>query len=103
MTTMADDLSDVVEAIDSVFGDGFAEKNPNLVGSVFGGEQISAQLKSIAMWIKYLGNGDAATTMGALEALGMHLGEKMSSVTEAIASIAEPLDHLRDVMDAKND
>jgi hypothetical protein len=54
---------------------------------------IAAQLQAVAVQLKYLGNGDAATTMGAIEALGVHLGEKIqtagSYVAEAIQSIEQ--------------
>jgi hypothetical protein len=52
---------------------------------------IAMQLQSVAVQLKYLGNGDVATTTGAIEALGMHLGEKIESagtyVAEAIKGI----------------
>jgi hypothetical protein len=45
-----------------------------------------------AMWLKYLGNGDAASTMGAIEHLAVHLGEKLGDagrvIGEAIAEAA---------------
>jgi len=50
---------------------------------------IAAQLQLVAVQLKYLGNGDAATTMGAMEALGMHLGEKLEAAGQAIASAIE--------------
>jgi hypothetical protein len=40
--------------------------------------------------LKYLGNGDAATTMGAIEHLAVHLGEKMCEAAFTIASAIEP-------------
>ena len=50
---------------------------------------IAAQLQLVAVQLKYLGNGDAATTMGAIEALGMHLGEKLEAEGQVIASAIE--------------
>jgi len=50
---------------------------------------IAAQLQLVAVQLKYLGNGDAATTMGAIEALGMHLGEKLEAAGQVIASAIE--------------
>lgn len=44
--------------------------------------------RRIALQLKYLGNGDAATPMGALEALGEHLGEKISEIATAISALA---------------
>lgn len=43
--------------------------------------------KSVATHLKYLGNGDAATTMGAIEAFGAHIGEKLEGLTSAISEI----------------
>jgi hypothetical protein len=42
--------------------------------------------QNLATHVKYLGNGDAATTMGAIEAFGMHIGEKLDAITSAILS-----------------
>jgi hypothetical protein len=54
---------------------------------------IASALQSVAIQLKYLGNGDASTTMGAIEALGTHLGEKIQNagnyVAEAIQSIEQ--------------
>lgn len=33
---------------------------------------------------KHLGNGDAMTSMGAIEALGKHLGEHLQSIAAAL-------------------
>lgn len=46
---------------------------------------IAAELRSVGVHLKYLGNGDAATTMGAIEALGVHLGEKINDAGNAVA------------------
>jgi hypothetical protein len=34
----------------------------------------------------HLGNGDAATSMGAIEAFGKHIGEKIDTLADAIVS-----------------
>jgi len=46
-------------------------------------ELVEAQ-KTIGVHLKYLGNGNAATTMGAIEAFGMHIGEKLDAMTDAL-------------------
>lgn len=51
-------------------------------------ELASAQ-ESVAIHLKYLGNGDAATTMGAIEAFGKHIGEKLDDLTTAIAEASK--------------
>jgi hypothetical protein len=48
---------------------------------------IAAALLRVAYEIKYLGNGNAATQMGALEAFGVHLGEKMDAIVQAMYEI----------------
>jgi fumarate hydratase class II len=50
---------------------------------------IALGLYRVANEIKWLGNGDAATTMGAIEALGVHLGEKFDGISNAL-SFLEP-------------
>lgn len=37
-----------------------------------------------ATHLKYLGNGDAATPMGAIEAFGAHIGEKLDAIAVAL-------------------
>jgi hypothetical protein len=39
-------------------------------------------INNVAVALKYLGNGDAATTMGAIEALGAILGEKLDRLAD---------------------
>jgi hypothetical protein len=40
--------------------------------------------RHVATQIKFLGNGDATTKHGAIEAFGMHLGEKLDALVFAI-------------------
>lgn len=46
--------------------------------------KLASAQESLAVHVKYLGNGDAATTMGAIEAFGMHLGEKIDILADAL-------------------
>lgn len=52
------------------------------------GWAIAAALLNLAYEVKYLGNGNAATQVGAIEGFGMHLGEKLDSLTNAISDIS---------------
>lgn len=53
-------------------------------------QQIAEALDAIAIHIKYLGNGDAGTTMGAVENLSI----QVKSVADAILVLAEAVqDH----------
>ena len=44
--------------------------------------KIAEAIEDVAVALKYLGNGDAATTMGAIEALGTILGEKLDRLAD---------------------
>jgi len=47
--------------------------------------RLAHATENLAVHVKYLGNGDAATTMGAIEAFGKHMGEKLDSIADALA------------------
>ena len=53
----------------------------NVVDALFA---IAEGLKDVAYALKYLGNGDAATSMGAIEALSVQIREGFSAVADAI-------------------
>jgi hypothetical protein len=55
------------------------------------GKEIREGLNSVAFQIRQLGNGDAATTEGAVEAYGKFMGEKMDHLTEVIGDFADAL------------
>lgn len=48
---------------------------------------IAAQLSSVSVQLKYLGVGDAATTMGAMEYLAVKVEEAGSSIANAIERV----------------
>lgn len=48
--------------------------------------RLAAATESVALQLKYLGTGDAGTTMGAIEFLATHLGEKLK---EAVMLLPE--------------
>ena len=50
------------------------------------------ELGRIAIWLKYLGTGDAATTMGAIE----YLASIAKEVADALDRIADAIDRLAD-------
>lgn len=51
-------------------------------------KEMAGAIGSVANELKYLGNGDAATTRGAIEGLGMLMREGLGEVAGAIASIS---------------
>lgn len=52
---------------------------------------IAEAIHALARSINKLGNADAATPMGALEALGEHLGEKLSEIALSIGELADAI------------
>lgn len=53
---------------------------------------IAAELQTLAVHIKYLGVGDAATTMGAIEYLATSLSEKIGDASFVISEAIERID-----------
>lgn len=53
----------------------------NVVDGLFA---IARALHAVARELRDLGNGDAATPMGAIEAFGDHIGQKLDALTQAI-------------------
>ncbi len=51
--------------------------------------RCATAIQNCAFQIKYLGNGDAATPMGAVEAFGVVLKESANTVAEALHAIAD--------------
>ena len=47
MSRTKNQLQSIVEEIDEIFGDGYAKKNPELIGRVFQGEKPEDAAKSI--------------------------------------------------------
>jgi hypothetical protein len=65
---------------------GSKRKGSNVADALF---EIADALNAVAHQIKYLGNGDAATSMGAIEAYGAHIGPKLDAIAEALSGINE--------------
>lgn len=68
-------------------------------------DEIADALSSIAVHLKYLGNGDATTTMGAIEHHSvqvkegaLRVAEALDGVGESLSSIAVNLDLLTDAV-----
>lgn len=53
---------------------------------------IAAELQTLAVHLKYLGVGDAATTMGAIEYLAVSLSEKIGEVGTVISEAIERIE-----------
>lgn len=51
--------------------------------------RIAEAQKNVATHIKYLGNGNAMGPMGAIEAFGLHIGEKIDNLASAIIEAGE--------------
>jgi hypothetical protein len=58
----------------------------NVVDGLFA---IAGALHAVADRLRYLGNGDASTHMGAIEAHSKHMGEMMEMCSEAVSGALE--------------
>ena len=74
----AETLGQTRQLIDDEFGNGYAMQHPELVGAWL---QAEASHR-IANQLKWLGVGDAATTMGALEFVGVALEKIATAIAE---------------------
>ena len=54
-------------------------------------ERLLESISNIAVHLKYLGNGNASSEMGAIEHLGVCLLEGMKTVAEAIDGLADAI------------
>ena len=59
-------------------------------------EAIAAGLFAVANSIQDLGNGDAATPMGAIEAFGMVMKEGLSDISDSIACLNASIENLHE-------
>jgi hypothetical protein len=120
--TAHDYLREAVKRIDGELGEGYARKNPGLVGAFMqaasldmgsttiakvigeaiegladanhrnGSDEIAAALNEVARSIFKLGLGDATTPMGALEAHGLHMGEIIGGISSALDRLASAVE-----------
>lgn len=92
--TAAEYMSEGADKIDAMFGDGYAKKHPELLaafmtaaaldyGAAAITKGISSAIEDLAVQVKYLGNGDAATTVGAIEFLGHRIGNAIEILAGA--------------------
>lgn len=52
---------------------------------------IAIAIDNLATQVKYLGTGDAASTMGAIEFLATHLGEKLEGLVERLDVLTDAI------------
>lgn len=66
-------------------------------------ERFVAAVEGIAHQLRNLGNGDASTPFGALEAHSKHMGEKVTELSDGINSglleVAEALGRIADAIE----
>ncbi|MGE5618093.1 MAG: hypothetical protein ACM3US_02415 [Sphingomonadaceae bacterium] len=60
--------------------------------------ELREGLQAIAHAIKLLGNADAATPMGGLEALGKVILESNGAIADAISELAEAVNNVADAI-----
>jgi hypothetical protein len=86
---LVDHLRAAVDAVDEVFEEGYSASNPGLVGSCLQAYAIDA----VALQLRGLGTGDAATAMGALEFVGVALEKIADAITSSDnQNIADAID-----------
>jgi hypothetical protein len=66
-----------------------ARKGDGLFTIAFALLELADAQKDLAANVSRLGNGNASTHFGAIEAFGMHIGEKLDALTIAIADNKE--------------
>lgn len=64
-------------------------------------DEIKEGLLAIARAIHMLGNADASTPMGGLEALGAVILESSTPIANALSEIAESLNHVAEAIEAR--
>jgi len=88
-----------VSQIDGRFGQGYAKQHPELIAAymqtvtldlgtalIAGAiEELAAATERQATVLKYLGTGDAASTMGAIEFLATRLSESIEGAAHIVA------------------
>jgi hypothetical protein len=78
-------LDDAIADIDAAFGKGYAREHPELIVGFLQAERLG----EIGTQLKYLGTGDAATTMGAIEFLASRIGD---AIEEGLSEVARKID-----------
>lgn len=53
MSKIKNEIMEIVDAVDEVMGDGYAKKNPELVGRVFQGEKLQFAAELIRDALEY--------------------------------------------------
>ncbi len=62
-------------------------------------QDVAGALGDIASQLKYLGNGNAATQMGAIEGLAMQVKAGLDGIAEGLHAIAKAIeDHVMELM-----
>jgi hypothetical protein len=69
-----------------------ADSNGETANVVDGLFAIARSISSIALQLKYLGVGDAATTMGAIEFLAVAIKQGSENVACALERVADAID-----------
>ena len=82
-------LDNAVGVLDAKFGEGYSVEHPKLVGAFMAvafrdhaSGKLNENLSAIAEYINRLGNNDADTRIGALEALGKVFDDRLSELGE---------------------
>lgn len=66
------------------------------------GNEVAKALLNIGLQLRNLGNGDAATHMGAIEAHSIQIKEGCAAIAGALESVAEALKKIAHNMEEKS-
>lgn len=64
---------------------------------------VAERLGDIAMWLKYLGNGNAATEVGAIEGLAVKVAESGAAIATGLNAVAEALTEIARAIESTRD
>jgi len=76
-----------------------SEEEDTRGGSANVADGLFALSRAIAVGLKYLGNGDAGTTMGAIEAHGKAVADAAERIAGALEGIAGALNRLAEAVE----
>ncbi len=87
ITTNENPITRMIEA--ALFSDAEVNRRGEVANVVDGLFEIARAIDGLATQVKYLGTGDAGTTIGAIEFLGASVEKGMNGIAVALSEIAQ--------------
>lgn len=85
------------EAMSNLFSSDRDDRCANVVDALFA---IADAINNTASALRALGNGNAATEMGAIEAMSMKIFEGQERIATALSGVSEGFSQISDSLDA---